>query len=260
MSDKAKIHPTAIVSKNARLSSGVEVGPYSVIEDNVKIGKGSVIGPHCLITGFTSIGAGCRIFKGAVLGSPPQDLKYKPCRSYVEIGDANTIREFVTVNPGTDEGTKTIIGNDNLIMAYSHIAHDCSIGSHCVLANAATLAGHVEIADRAVVGGLVAIHQFCRMGRLSIVGGCSKVVQDIPPFAMADGHPARVKGINLVGLRRAGIGRESIQMLKKAFKVLFFESHTLRRASELVKEEFGSSPEIDHLLTFLASSSRGLAR
>ena len=256
-----KIHPTAIVSENASLSSGVEVGPFSVIEDNVKVGENTVIGPHCLITGLTSIGKDCRIYKGAVLGSPPQDLKFKlKTRSYVEIGDANTIREFVTVNPGTDGGTKTVIGNSNLIMAYSHVAHNCSVGSHCILANAATLAGHVTIEDRAVVGGLVAIHQFCRLGRLSIVGGCSKVVQDIPPFTMADGHPAKIKSLNLVGLRRFGLDRNAIQLLKKALKILFFENHTLARASELVKSQFSGDPQIEYLLAFLKSSSRGLAR
>ena len=256
-----KIHPTAIVSKKASLSSGVEVGPFSLIEDKVKVAKNTVIGSHCLITGSTSIGQDCRIFKGAVLGSPPQDLKFKyETVSYMEIGDGNTIREFVTVNPGTDEGTKTIIGNSNLIMAYSHIAHNCKIGSNCILANAATLAGHVEIEDRAVVGGLVAIHQFCRLGRLSIVGGCSKVVQDIPPFAMADGHPAKVKGLNLVGLRRSGLDRKTIQLLKKAFKTLFFENHTLAQAADLIKAQFSDDSQIDYLLTFLKSSSRGLAR
>jgi len=255
-----KIHPQAIVSKKASISSGAEVGPFTIIEDNVKIGKNTIVGPHCLITGFTVIGGGCRIHKGASIGTPPQDLKYKGEKSYIEIGDSNVIREFVTVNPGTEENSKTIIGDNNLIMAYSHIAHNCRIASNCVLANAATLAGFVEIEDRVVVGGLVAIHQFCRLGRLSIIGGCSKVVQDIPPFSMADGHPARVKSVNLVGLKRDGISSDSIRLLKKAFKTLFFQRHSLSSATELIKSRLPSSPEINYLIQFLNSSSRGVAK
>lgn len=254
------IHPQAVVSKKANLAPGVEVGPFAVIEDNVKIGENSRIGPHCLVTGFTTIGKDCKIFKGAVLGSPPQDLKYTYKESYVEIGDSNTIREFVTVNPGTDRGSRTVIGNNNLIMAYSHVAHNCNIGNNCILANGSTLAGHVEIEDKAVVGGLVAIHQFCRVGRLSIIGGCSKVVQDIPPFAMADGHPAAVKGINIVGLRRTGVSNEAIRLLKNAFKVLFFEGHLLSKAYELLSKEIAVSSELEYLVSFLKSSSRGVAK
>lgn len=255
-----RIHPQAIVSDKASLDEGVEVGPFSVIEDNAVIGKNTRIGPHCLITGFTSIGRDCRIFKGAVLGSEPQDLKYKKCKSYVEIGRGNIIREFVTVNPGTDEGTKTVIGDDNLIMAYSHIAHNCKVGSNCILANAATLAGYVEIENRAVIGGLVAVHQFCRVGSLSIIGGCSKVVQDIPPFSLSDGHPAGVKSLNLVGLKRSGVSPESAKLLKKAFKVLFFENHTTSSAIEIIKKDIEITREIEYLLQFIQSSSRGIGR
>ena len=255
-----KIHPQAIVSEKALLSSGVEIGPFSIIEDNVKIGENTKVGPHCLITGFTTIGKNCQIFKGSSLGTAPQDLKYRGEKSYVEIGDFNVIREFTTVNPGTEKDEKTLIGNNNLIMAYSHIAHNCKVGSNCVFANAATLAGFVEIEDRVVVGGLVAIHQFCRLGTLSIVGGCSKVVQDIPPFSMADGHPASVKSMNLVGLKRAGIASDSIHSLKQAFKLIFFQDHTVSSAIELVKEELASNPQIEYLLKFIESSSRGIAK
>ncbi len=254
------IHPQSVVSEKASLDSGVEIGPFSVIEDNAVIGKNTKIGPHCLITGFTSIGRDCRIFKGAVLGSEPQDLKYKDCKSYVEIGEGNIIREFVTVNPGTDEGTKTVIGDNNLIMAYSHIAHNCKVGNNCILANAATLAGHVEIENKAVIGGIVAVHQFCRVGKLSIIGGCSKVVQDIPPFSMADGHPAGVKSLNLVGLKRNGVSSESANLLKRALKVLFFENHTTSSAIEIIKKEIKITQEIEYLLRFIQSSSRGIGR
>ncbi len=255
-----KINPQSIVSKNAHLGSNVEVGPFSVIDDNVKIGKDTKVGPHVQITGFTTIGQGCKIFKGAVLGSVPQDLKYKEEESYLEIGDFNNIREFVTANPGTDKGTKTIIGNNNLIMAYSHIAHNCRVGSNCVLANAATLAGHVELEDNVIIGGLTAIHQFCRMGKLSIVGGCSKVVQDIPPFAMADGHPVKIRGLNLLGLRRKKIPTETIRIIKKSFKVLFFEKHVLKAAIEKVEQTDLSVEEIKYLLSFIKASSRGIAK
>ncbi len=255
-----KIHPQSIVSDKAQLSSGVEVGPFSIIEDNVEIGANTKIGPHVLITGFTSIGKNCQVFKGAVLGSQPQDLKYSGEKSYLQIGDSNVIREFVTANPGTDEESKTIIGNNNLIMAYSHIAHDCNIGNYCVLANAATLAGHVELADNVVIGGLVAVHQFCRLGRLSIVGGCSKVVQDVPPFAMADGHPVQIKGVNLIGLKRNKISSEILRSLKQAFKILFFQKHNLGVACRKAEEKFGNMPEIKLLLEFIKTSSRGISK
>src|SRR3989338_5546487 len=177
-----QIHPTAIVSKKAKLAADIIVGPYSIISDTVTIGSGTKIGSHCVIDGNTRIGRDCEIFTGAVVGSRPQDLKYKGETVFLEIGDGNIIREYCTFNPGTEEGGKTTVGNDNLFMAYAHIAHDCIVGNNCVIANNGTLAGHVVIEDMAVVGGLVAIHQFVRVGTLSIIGGCSKVVQDIPPY------------------------------------------------------------------------------
>ena len=254
------IHPQAIVAKEAVLDEGVSVGPFSVIEDKVRIGQGTFIGPGVLISGHTTIGQNCRIYKGAVIGSPPQDLKYKGEKSFLVIGNNNIIREFVTVNPGTEEGSYTRLGDNNLIMAYSHIAHNCSIGNGCILANGATLAGHVSLEDRVVIGGLAAIHQFCRLGMLSIVGGCSKVVQDIPPFALADGHPAKVRGINITGLKRAGFRREKVVLLRKIFKVLFFEGHTLDAALEIVKRSFTVSEEVEIIQKFITSSQRGIAK
>jgi UDP-N-acetylglucosamine acyltransferase len=176
------IHPTAIVSKNAALAGSVAIGPYTVIGDNVSIGAKVTIGPHCVIEGNTTIGEGCEVYTGAVIGSRPQDLKYKGEKSYLTIGKGNVIREYCTFNPGTKEGSSTVVGDNNLIMAYSHVAHDCKVGSHCIIANSGTLAGHVTIEDGAVIGGLAAVHQFVRVGALSIIGGCSKVVQDIPVF------------------------------------------------------------------------------
>jgi UDP-N-acetylglucosamine acyltransferase len=255
-----EIHPKAIVSPKAHLDENVKIGPYAVVGDEVKIGSSTVVESFAHIVGHTEIGKNCRIFSYAVIGNPPQDLKYKGETTYLFIGDNNVIREFVTINPGTEEGSKTIIGNNNLIMAYSHIAHNCKIGNDNILANAATLAGYVQIEDKVVIGGLVAIHQFCRLGSFSIVGGCSKVVQDVPPFSLCDGHPAKVYNINLVGLRRAGFSRDRIEILKKAFKIIFFENHTFSKAKEIIVQNLKNTSEIEYLLAFISSSKRGTCK
>ena len=254
------IHDTAIISKKAKLGEKVSVGPYAVIEDNAVIGAGTKIGSHCLITGNTTIGKNCEIFTGAVVGSRPQDLKYSGEKVFLEIGDNNIIREFCTLNPGTNEGGKTVIGNANLLMAYSHIAHDCRLGSGCVLANNATLAGHVTIEDKAVIGGIVAIHQFVRVGALSITGGCSKVVQDIPPYSTCDGHPATVYGLNLIGLRRHKIPKESITLLDDAFRILFSSGLTIKHALERLAKEVKPTTEVAYLIDFIKNSERGISR
>lgn len=254
------IHPTAIVSKKAELAGGVTVGPYSVIADNVKIGAQTKIGSHCVIEGNTTIGKDCEIFTGAVIGSRPQDLKYKGANSFLCIGDNNIIREYCTFNPGTQDGRQTIVGNNNLFMAYSHIAHDCIVANECVIANNGTLAGHVTLEDKAVIGGLVAIHQFVRVGTLSIIGGCSKVVQDIPPYSTCDGHPARIYGLNLVGLRRNKTSREIIIQLDHAFKALFNSGLSAKHAAEILEKEIKPVKEITHLIEFVKNSVRGLSR
>jgi len=253
------IHKSAIVSPKARLGEGVSVGPYSVITDAVVIGDGSAIGTHCNISGNTTIGKNCQVFTGAVLGSRPQDLKYKGEKSILEIGDNNIIREYCTFNPGTEDGAKTVVGNGNLFMAYSHVAHDCVVGNNCVIANNGTLAGHVAVEDQAVIGGLVAVHQFVRVGKLSIIGGCSKVVQDIPPFSTCDGHPARVYGLNLIGLRRHQVSRESIDNLDRAFRIFFGGGLSKKTALEQVATQIKSTPEVTYLLNFMKSSERGVA-
>ncbi|MCM8796763.1 MAG: acyl-ACP--UDP-N-acetylglucosamine O-acyltransferase [Candidatus Omnitrophica bacterium] len=256
-----QIHQTAIVSKKAKLADDIQVGPYSIISDNVVIGQGTKIGSHCVIEGNTTIGKNCEIFTGAVLGSRPQDLKYKGEKVFLEIGNGNIIREYCTFNPGTIEGnSKTVVGNDNLFMAYSHIAHDCVVGNNCIIANNGTLAGHVTIEDKAVVGGLVAIHQFVKVGTLSIIGGCSKVVQDVPPYSTCDGHPARVYGLNLIGLRRHKINLETLHGLKKAFKILFNSGLSPKHAADRIEEELRHIPEVLYLLNFVRSSQRGIAR
>lgn len=254
-----KIHKTAIISGKAKLAQDLEVGAYTTINDNVKIAEGCKIGAHCVLDGNTSIGNSCEIFTGAVIGSCPQDLKYKGENSALIIGDNNVIREYCTFNLGTSDNGRTIVGNNNLFMAYSHVAHDCSVGNNCVIANNGTLAGHVSIEDKAVVGGLVAIHQFVRVGKLSIIGGCSKVVQDIPPYATCDGHPARVYGLNLLGLRRHKINRESIHQLNHAFKILFNSGLSVKHALENLEKEINNCEEVVYLVNFIKKSSRGIS-
>jgi UDP-N-acetylglucosamine acyltransferase len=253
------IHPTAVISRKAKLPADIVVGPYTVIGDNVEIGSNTKIGSHCLLEGRTKIGSDCEIFTGAVIGSRPQDLKYKGEASSLEIGDDNIIREYVTFNPGTGNGGRTKVGSKNLFMAYAHIAHDCRVGDSCVFANNATLAGHVDVEDSAVIGGLVAVHQFVRVGKLSIIGGCSKVVQDIPPYSTCDGHPARVYGLNLVGLRRNKVPPETIRQLGRAFKIIFNSGLSLKHALQKIRQEVEVSAELEYLLAFAQNSQRGLS-
>ena len=253
-----QIHPAAIVSKKAKLAKGVTVGPYAVIDDCVSIGEGTKIGSHCVVTGNTHIGKDCEIFTGAVVGSRPQDLKYKGEDSSLEIGDNNIIREYCTLNPGTEATGKTVVGNGNMLMAYSHIAHDCRVGNNCIIANNGTLAGHVSIEDMAVIGGLVAIHQFVRVGKLSIIGGCSKVVQDIPPYSTCDGHPAKVYGLNLVGLRRYKVDKVAITGLDRAFRLIFNSGLSPKHSLEKIDLEIVRIPEVAYLIDFVKKSERGI--
>ena len=255
-----KIHNTAIIAKGAHLAEDVEVGPYSLIGPNVKIGSGVKVGANCVIDGHSTIGKDCKFFTGAVIGSIPQDLKFKDELTYLEIGDGNIFREYVTVNLGTIDHKKTIIGSNNLFMAYSHIAHDCIVGNNCIIANCGTLAGHVTIEDRAVIGGLVAVHQFVRVGSLSIIGGCSKVVQDIPPFSTCDGHPTKVYGLNMIGLQRNGVSAQDITKLKQAFKILFFSKLSFPHAIEKITSQLESTQTIKYLIDFIKSSERGVCR
>jgi len=258
--ENINVHKTAVIHPGAKFSSGVTIGPYSVIEGSVTLGDNVRIGSHCMITGQSTISRNCKIYTGAVIGSAPQDKKHSSDDNvFLNIGENNIIREYVTINPGTVEGgSKTVIGDNNLIMAYAHIAHDCVIGNNCVMANAATLAGHVTIEDNAMIGGLSAVHQYVRLGRLSIIGGCSKVVQDVPPFSTCDGHPARVVNINVIGLKRAQVPQESIRNIKKAFKFLFRSRLSKTTALENISEQLESCPEIEHLVFFAKTSERGM--
>jgi len=253
------IHKTVVVHPKAKIRKDVSIGPYSVIGEGVTLNEGVVVGSFCVIEGNTFVGKNCRFFTGTVIGSIPQDRKFKENNKvYLDIGSDNIFREYVTVNPGTGDGGRTTIGNDNLFMAYSHIAHDCRIGNGCIMANNGTLAGHVTLEDMAVVGGLSAVHQFVHLGKLSIVGGCSKVVQDVPPFSTCDGHPARVYGLNSIGLKRAKISLSTLNTLKKAFKLLFHSGLTKEHALGIIRKEFSSSPELEHLMSFVKASKRGL--
>ena len=257
---KITIHPTAIVHQDAEIGNGVEIGPYSIVEGTVKIGNGTKIGERVTVKGNTVIGRDNEIFTGAVIGSVTQDKKFKGGVSYLKIGDRNKIREYVTMNPGTDDGTETVIGNDNLIMAYAHIAHDCVIGNFVTLANNGTLAGHVIVDDRAIIGGFGAVHQFVRIGYLAIVGGCSKVVQDVPPFMMVDGHPAHACGLNSVGLQRAKIPAEERLALKKAFKILYRSGLSLQSAKKQIQKDLPKLSSIKTLIEFLNKSKRGICK
>ena len=253
------IHPTAIIHSGARLGAGVSVGAYSIIDEHVEIGDNTRIGPHVVITGNTKIGCDNRIFQFCSLGEIPQDKKYAGEPTRLEIGDDNTIREFCTFNTGTaqDLGV-TRVGNQNWVMAYVHIAHDCEVGNQTVLANNATLAGHVEVGDYAILGGLTAVHQFCKIGAHVITGGGTIVFKDIPPFVMASGAPAQPHGLNSEGLKRRGFSAETLATLKRAYKTLYRESLTLQEALEKLDAE--TAPEVTQLTAFLRSAERGIIR
>lgn len=205
----AYIHPTAVIHPHAKIGKNVQIGPYAVIDENVEIGDGTKIMPHAVITGWTGIGQDCIVYPGAVIGSEPQDLKFKGEKSYTFIGNRTTIRECATIHRGCGEESETRIGNDCLLMAYTHVAHNCNVGNNVIMANSAMIAGHVVVEDKVVIGGITGVHQFVRIGRNAMIGGASKLVQDVVPYTIVDGHPAKVSGLNNVGISRAGISIES---------------------------------------------------
>ncbi|MBV2163785.1 acyl-ACP--UDP-N-acetylglucosamine O-acyltransferase [Comamonas nitrativorans] len=259
------IHPTAIIAEGAVLHPSVSVGPYSVIGPHVQVGEGSRIGPHCVIDGHTRIGRNNQVFQFSSLGAQPQDKKYAGEVTYLEIGDGNTIREFCTFNTGTaQDGGITRIGNDNWIMAYVHIAHDCQLGNHTILANNATLAGHVHVGDWVILGGLSGVHQFTHIGAHAMAGFSSHISQDIPPFMMVDGNPLAVRGFNVEGLRRRGFSAERIRAVKAMHKLLYRQGLTLQAAIAAlpaIAEEIPDAREDVALMQdFLATATRGIAR
>jgi UDP-N-acetylglucosamine acyltransferase len=255
------IHPTAIVHPGARLATDIEIGAYSIIGPHVEIGPGCRVGPHAVITGHTRIGANNRIYQFVSLGEAPQDKKYAGEPTRLEIGNNNSIREFCTFNCGTaqDAGV-TRIGNDNWIMAYVHLAHDCQIGNHTIFANNAQLAGHVHVGDYAILGGFTGVHQFCHVGAHSITAIASVILQDVPPYVIASGNTARPYGINAEGLKRRGFSAAVITRLKRAYKTLYKSGHTLEQARRELARQAKECPEIQPLLDFLAGSTRGIIR
>jgi UDP-N-acetylglucosamine acyltransferase len=255
------IHPTAIIHPGAVVAADVQVGPYAIIGEHVAIGPGCWVGPHAVIEGWTEIGRDNRIFQFASVGAIPQDLKFRGEQSWLRIGDRNTIREFVTMHRGTaDGGGETVVGHDNLFMAYAHVAHDCRVGNRVILANGATLAGHVQVDDHAILGGLSAAHQFTRIGCHVMVSGGAMVAQDIPPYTIAQGDRARTIGLNLIGLQRRGFSEETIRGIKRAYKMIFRSGMRLEDALDKVAAEVESSPELQGFTEFIRNSERGIAR
>lgn len=255
------IHSTAIISPDAQLEEGVEIGPYVVIGSDVKIGKNTVIGPHTVIDDYVHIGEGNRIFQFCSIGAPPQDLKFDGEKTRVIIGNFNTIREFVTIHRATtaDIGV-TIIGDNNLLMAYCHVAHNCKLGNNIVMVNYAGLAGHIHIEDYAIIGGLTGIHQFCRIGAHCIIGGASAVVKDVPPYAMAQGNHAKLFGLNLIGLKRRNFSEKTIQAIKDAYRIIFRSDLLLEAALKKAQDEVEDIPEVNHFIKFIKESTRGVCR
>lgn len=252
------IHPTAILSPEAELAADVQVGPYVVIEGAVRLGAGCVVRPYAHLCGPLTMGAGNVIFSGAVLGERPQHLKYNDEPTRLEVGEHNVFREHVTVHRGTSQSWATRIGSNNYFMAHCHIAHDCQIGNQCIFANGALLAGHCEIADNVFLSGHSAIHQFVRLGRLSLLSGCSTTVKDIPPFVMQQGH-SRMVGVNVVGMRRAGIEHDRIDAVRRAFHLLFNTGNILSSAMKQVDQELGAVDVVAEMLAFIRASKRGVS-
>ncbi len=256
------IHSAAIVDPTAEIGQGVEIGPYSVIEKEVSIGDETRIGPHVVIRQGTRIGKGCQIFQFASIGEAPQYFGYRGEKTFLEIGDHNIIREFVTLHRGTVKGGgKTVIGNQNFFMAYSHVAHDCRIGNQVILANGAALAGHILIEDYATIGGLSAVHQFCRIGTHAFVSGLTGVPLDICPYMLTAGSRSKLYGLNTVGLKRHNFSEETLRALKKAYRILFRSALALEKALLKIREdEISGFPEVQHLLDFIEHSKRGIGR
>lgn len=251
------IHPTAIVKDGARLAPTVEVGPYAIIGENVAIGDGTVVQAHAFIDGHTTIGRNCKIFPFACVGMPTQDLKYDGGTTYADIGDGTTLREFSTVHLGTRDGEVTRVGRNCLVMAYCHIAHGCEVGNDVIMSNSAMLAGEVKVEDKAVISGMLGVHQFCRIGTMSMTSA-PRITQDVPPYMLVSREPPEVIGLNIVGLQRRGVSQESISALKKAFRIIWHEGLNRSEAIAKVRESVFGCAEVDHLLEFIEQSKRGV--
>ncbi len=258
--NSGEIHPTAMVDPGAEIGTGTVVGPYCIIGADVVLGANCWLQHHVTLSGPMRAGTGNKLYAYCSIGQQTQDLKYQGEPTYLEIGDENTFREFVTVNRSTSSDGKTRIGSRGNFLAYSHIGHDCTVGDDVVFSNNGTLAGHVQVGHHAVMGGLTAVHQFCRIGRFAITGGCSKIVQDVPPFMIADGNPAQIRGINLVGLERKQFPAENVKLIKEAFRLIYRAKLNTRQAIEAIRKELTETAEIRELVTFIEASDRGITR
>jgi UDP-N-acetylglucosamine acyltransferase len=259
MSD-TQIHPTAIVDAKAQVGAGTVIGPYCVIAAEVTLGPECWLQHHVTLSGPMRAGARNKFYAYCSIGQQTQDLKYQGEPTYLEVGDENTFREFVTINRSTLSSGKTCVGNCGNFLAYSHIGHDCTVGDNVIFSNNGTLAGHVQVGDHAVIGGLTAVHQFCRIGRFAITGGCSKIVQDVPPFMIADGNPAKVRGINLIGLERKGFPAENLKPIKEAFRLIYRSKLNTRQAIEAIRKDLPQNEEITEIIQFIEKSERGIIR
>jgi len=254
------IHPTAIVSSKVKLGNNLIVGPFAIIYDDVEIGDDCEIGPNAVIYNYARIGNNVKIFQGASVSNLPQDLKFDKGKTILSIDDNTTVREFVTLHRGTHATEITKIGKNCLLMAYSHIAHDCHIGDNCIIANGVQLAGHVEIEDSVIIGGLSGVHQFSKIGKHAMVGGGSMANMDIPPFIMTSGYPARYMGLNIVGLKRRGFKHEEIEAIKETYRLYYSTGINPAEAKEIIAEKFGEEPNVKSILEFMRNSKRGIIR
>jgi UDP-N-acetylglucosamine acyltransferase len=256
----AAIHPTAIVDARAQLGAKTIIGPYCIVGADVVLGENCWLQHHVTLAGPMRAGAGNKFYAYCSIGQQTQDLKYAGEPTWLEIGDENTFREFCTVNRSTTRDGKTRVGSRGNFLAYSHIGHDCTVGDSVVFSNNGTLAGHVQVGDHAVMGGLTAVHQFCRLGRFAITGGCSKIVQDVPPFMIADGNPAEIRGVNLIGLERKNYPPESVKLIKEAFRLIYRSKYNRRQAIEAMQKELSQTEEITEIIQFIEKSERGIIR
>jgi UDP-N-acetylglucosamine acyltransferase len=256
----ARIHPTAVIDSSAEIGADCEIGPYCVIGAGVRLGDACWLQHHVSLHGPAQFGRGNRFFPFACLGQQTQDLKYAGEPTHLIVGNDNTFREFVTVHRGTAPESATRLGSGGNFLAYTHIAHDCTVGDHVIFSNNGTLAGHVEVGDYAIVGGLTAVHQFCRIGRHALTGGCSKIVQDVPPYMIADGNPAKVRSFNKVGLERHGFSEAAQRHVKEAYRLIYRSALNLQQAVEQMRSDLPDTPEVQDILAFVTSSPRGIIK
>jgi UDP-N-acetylglucosamine acyltransferase len=252
------IHPTATIHPKAELGQDVDIGPYAVIGEHVRLGDGTRVGPHAVIDGWTAIGRHCDVGVGAVLGGAPQDLKYRGQRSFLRVGDHSCIREYVTVHRSAEEDGTTSIGSRVFLMAYTHVGHDCRLGNHVIMVNYAGLSGYVEVEDRAFISGHNAVHQFVRIGYLAMVSGASRVVKDIPPFMIAEGNPTRIRGLNVIGMRRLGLAPQVRAELRQAYRLLYRSGLNISQALERLHQSGTTGSEVQRLIAFVEAAKRGI--